>query len=135
MGDTVDIEIRVRYAETDQMGVAYYANYLVWFEVGRTEFCRAKGFRYADLEKQGYILVVTEAYCKYRNSVKYDEMIVVRTGLKKLNKRMVIFSYNIIRKEDKELVAEGETKHICLDSTGKVRSLPEEFLNCLSGRN
>lgn len=133
MRDMVDIEIRVRYAETDQMGVAYYANYFVWFEVGRTEFCRARGFRYADLERQGYILVVTEAHCKYRNSVRYDETIVVRTGLKKLHKRMVIFSYNIIRKEDGELIAEGETKHICLDSTGKVRSLPERFLNCLSG--
>jgi acyl-CoA thioester hydrolase len=134
MKDTVDIDIRVRYAETDQMGVAYYANYFVWFEVGRTEFCRKRGFRYADLENQGYILVVTETYCKYRSSARYDETIVVRTGLRKLNRRMVIFTYNILRKENGELIAEGETKHICLDSSGKVRSLPEKFLNCLAGK-
>lgn len=132
MRDMVDIEIRVRYAETDKMGIAYYANYFVWFEVGRTELCRARGFRYADLENQGYFLVVTEVYCKYRNSVKYDEAIIVRTRVKRLNKRMIIFSYNLLRKESGEIIAEGETKHICLDSTGKVKSLPEKFLKCLS---
>lgn len=134
MKGTVDIDIRVRYAETDQMGVAYYANYFIWFEVGRTEYCRQRGFRYAELEKQGYILVVTEAHCKYRNSTRYDETITVRTGLKRLNKRMIIFSYQIIRKEDGELIAEGETKHICLGSTGKVKSLPAKFLDCLAGK-
>jgi len=129
---SVDVDIRVRYAETDQMGVAYYANYLIWFEVGRTELCRNKGFRYKDLEELGYRLVVTEVYCKYRNSARYDEIVTVRTHLKEINKRRITFGYQIFRKEGEELIAEGETRHICVDSNGKTKSLPEKFLNCLA---
>jgi acyl-CoA thioester hydrolase len=131
--EAVDIMIRVRYAETDQMGVAYYANYLVWFEVGRSELCRQRGFRYADLEASGYKLVVTEVHCRYRNSVKYDEMVIVRTWLKGINKRMITFGYEILRKDKEELVAEGETSHVCVDSNSKTKSLPEKFLVCLAG--
>jgi acyl-CoA thioester hydrolase len=131
--EAVDFEIRVRYAETDQMGVAYYANYLVWFEVGRAEFCRKKGFIYADLEKLGYRLAVTDAKCHYRNSARYDDLVIVRTRLKELNKRMISFGYQILRKGQEELIAEGETRHICLDSTNKPKSLPEAFLARLAG--
>ena len=131
--DSVDFEIRVRYAETDQMGVAYYANYLVWFEVGRAEFCRKRGFIYADLEKLGYRLAVTDAKCHYRNSARYDDLVIVRTRLKELNKRMISFGYQILRKDQEELIAEGETRHICLDSTNKPKSLPETFLARLAG--
>src|SRR5512135_1057079 len=112
--DTVDSEVRVRYAETDQMGVAYYANYLVWFEVGRSEFCRKRGSIYADLEKLGFRLAVTDARCHYRSAARYDDLVVVRTRLKELNKRMITFGYQILRGENEELVAEGETRHICL---------------------
>ena len=131
--DTVDCDIRVRYAETDQMGVAYYANYLVWFEVGRSEFCRKKDFSYAELEKLGYRLVVTEAHCYYRNAARYDETITVRTRLKHLNKRIITFGYEILRNCDKEFLAEGETRHLCLDRSGKPKSLPQEFLVRLTG--
>jgi acyl-CoA thioester hydrolase len=133
MKDVVDVDIRVRYAETDQMGVAYYANYLVWFEVGRSEFCREKGFRYADLEALGYRLVVSDVNCRYRNSARYDETVIVRTRLKGVNKRMVTFGYQILRKGEEEVIAEGETRHICIDSNGKTKSLPEIFLICLAG--
>lgn len=133
MGNTVDCEIRVRYAETDQMGVAYYANYLVWFEVGRSEFCRQRGFRYADLEESGYKLVVTDVHCRYRNSARYDETVSVRTGLRRINKRMITFGYQILRRDGEEVIAEGETQHICVDLDGKTKSLPEPFLNCLAG--
>jgi acyl-CoA thioester hydrolase len=133
MKDTVDIDIRVRYAETDQMGVAYYANYLVWFEVGRSELCRKRGFRYADLEALGYKLVVTDVHCRYRSSVKYDETVIVRTWLKGVNKRMITFGYQILREDREEVIAEGETRHICVDSNGKTKSLPEKFLVCLAG--
>ena len=132
MKDAVDIDIRVRYAETDQMGVAYYDNYLVWFEVGRSEHCRKRGFRYADLEALGYKLVVTNVHCRYRNSAKYDETVVVRTWLKGMNKRMITFGYQILRKDKEEVIAEGETRHICVDSNGKTKSLPEKFLVCLA---
>lgn len=128
MKDGVDTEIRVRYAETDQMGVAYYANYLVWFEVGRSEFCRAKGFQYADLEALGYRLVVSEVHCKYRNSARYDETILIRTRLKRLNKRMITFGYRVLRENSQEVIAEGETQHICVDANGRTKSLPEKFL-------
>ena len=132
MKDFVDCEIRVRYAETDQMGVAYYANYLVWFEVGRSEFCREKEFPYADLEAIGYKLVVTDAHCRYRNAARYDEAITVRTWLKSLNSRMITFGYRILRKEREEVIAEGETRHLCIDSNGKPKSLPKEFATRLT---
>jgi len=131
--DLVDVEIRVRYAETDQMGVAYYANYLVWFEVGRSELCRERGFRYADLEAIGYKLVVTDVHCRYRSSARYDETVIVRTRLKDAKKRMITFGYQILRKDEEEVIAEGETRHICIDSNGKTKSLPEKFLVCLTG--
>ncbi len=132
MKDLVDVDIRVRYAETDQMGVAYYANYLVWFEVGRSEFCRKRGFRYAELEALGYKLVVTDVHCRYRNSARYDETVVVRTRLKGVNKRMITFGYEVLRKDEEEVIAEGETRHICVDSIGKTKSLPDQFLVCLT---
>jgi acyl-CoA thioester hydrolase len=134
MKETVDVDIRVRYAETDQMGVAYYANYLVWFEVGRGEFCRRRGFNYSKLESLGYRLVVTDAHCHYRNSARYDELITVRTWLKGLHKRMITFGYQILRgNEEKEgLIAEGETKHLCLDSNGTPKSLPKDFFDLLA---
>ena len=132
--DWVDVDIRVRYAETDQMGVAYYANYLVWFEVGRSELCRERGFRYADLEAMGYKLVVTDVHCRYRSSARYDETVIVRTRLKDANKRMITFGYQILRKDqEEEVIAEGETQHICVDSNGKAKSLPGKFLVCLTG--
>ena len=133
MKDIVDVDIRVRYAETDQMGVAYYANYLIWFEVGRSDFCRKRGFCYADLEALGYKLVVTDVNCRYRNSARYDETVVVRTRLKAINRRMVTFGYQVLRKDKEEVIAEGETRHICVDSRGKTKSLPEKFLVCLTG--
>lgn len=133
MKDSVDVEVRVRYAETDQMGVAYYSNYLVWFEVGRSELCRRRGFSYSKLEALGYRLVVTDAHCHYRNSARYDEVITIRTWLKGVHKRMISFGYEILRTDhDKEeLIAEGETKHLCLGSNGTPKSLPKEFFDLL----
>ena len=129
--DVVDCELRVRYAETDQMGIAYYANYLVWFEVGRSEFCRQRAFSYAALEDLGYKLVVTEVQCRYRNAARYDDLITVQTRLKALDKRIITFGYEIVRKD--ELIAEGETRHLCVDAAGKPKSLPKEFLTRLAG--
>ncbi len=132
MKDFVDVEIRVRYAETDQMGVAYYANYLVWFEVGRSEFCRNRGFRYSDLEAMGYKLVVTDVHCRYRSAARYDEILTTRTWLKKLNRRMITFGYQILRQGNGEIIAEGETRHLCLDSENRPKTLPKEFVQLLS---
>ena len=129
--ETVDFEVRVRYAETDKMGVAYYANYFVWFEVGRAELCRRKGFCYADLEALGYILVVTDAHCHYRNPARYDEAIIIRTRLKEMNKRMITFGYQLLRKGKEEVLAEGETRHLSIGPNGKPKSLPERFLKLM----
>ena len=130
--EAIDFEVRVRYAETDKMGVAYYANYFVWFEVGRAELCRSKGFSYADLEALGYILVVTDAQCHYRSPARYDETIIIRTRLKEMNKRMITFGYQLIKKESEEVLAEGETRHLSIGPTGKPKSLPEAFLKSIS---
>ena len=133
MQDSVDSEIRVRYAETDQMGVAYYANYLVWFEVGRSDFCREKGFSYAELEALGFKLVVTDVHCRYRNSARYDEVLIVRTEIKGINRRLITFGYQILRRGGGEVIATGETQHISLDPNGKPKILPPEFVARLTG--
>jgi acyl-CoA thioester hydrolase len=131
-GDYVDVDVRVRYAETDQMGVAYYANYVVWFEVGRSEYLRAKGFSYRELEELGYRLAVVDLRCRYKGSVEYDELLIVRTHVKDLKTRMVTFGYAILKKETQEVVAHGETRHICLNKKGNPSSMPERFLNRLA---
>ena len=129
--DYVDVDVRVRYAETDQMGVAYYGSYVVWFEVGRSAFCRDKGFSYRDLEELGYRLVVVDLRCRYKGSVRYDELIVVRTYLKDVKTRMVTFGYRILNKETQEVVVHGETRHLCLNKRGNATSIPHTFLNKL----
>jgi acyl-CoA thioester hydrolase len=105
----------------------------VWFEVGRGEFCRRKGFNYSKLESLGYKLVVTDVHCHYRNSARYDELVTVRSWLKGVHKRMITFGYQIFRKDrgKEELIAEGETRHVNLDSNGIPKSLPKEFFDLL----
>jgi acyl-CoA thioester hydrolase len=132
MENYIDQEIRVRYAETDKMGVAYYANYLIWFEVGRSEFCRRKGFSYAELEALGFILVVTESHCRYRSPARYDDTILIRTRLNGINKRILTFGYQLLQKGTERVIAEGETQHLSIDSKGKPKSLPEKFIAVLA---
>lgn len=129
-----DHPLRVRYAETDQMGVAYHANYLVWFEVGRTEYCRARGFSYATLEREtGSFLVVAEASCRYRVPLRYDDRFVVRTFLKRLGRRVLTFGYLLLRPESGEILAEGETKHVVTDADGRLKSFPPDYFKFLTG--
>ena len=128
----VTTEIRVRYAETDQMGVAYYSNYLVWFEVGRSEACRDHGFSYAEMEAdtQAY-LAVAEARCRYHSPARYDEVLQVRTAIESLRSRTVNFRYEIIKKNGGVLVATGSTTHIVLDRNGRPKTLPEKYASLL----
>jgi acyl-CoA thioester hydrolase len=130
--DCVELDLRVRYAETDRMGVVYYANYLVWFEMGRSEYCRQRGFQYLELEEQGYRLVVVEATCKYRQPARYDELVTVRTDLQSLQRRTVCFGYQVVRKGPGEILVEGETKHLCIDAAGKVTIIPEPYFTHLA---
>jgi len=124
--------LRVRYSETDKMGIVYYANYLVWFEIGRTEYCRARGFSYRDMEESdNAFLVVAESYCRYKAPAYYDDELIIRTHITELRKRSLRFGYEIVRAADDIVVAEGETGHVVTDSTGRVRSFPEGYINRL----
>jgi acyl-CoA thioester hydrolase len=123
----VDARLRVRYAETDQMGVVYHANYLVWMEVGRVEYCRAAGFRYRDLEAEGVLLAVVEAHCRYLSPALYDEEVIVRTAIEEATQRLVRFSYRISSGEDGRLLAEGSTKHVFCGRDRKATKLPKQF--------
>jgi acyl-CoA thioester hydrolase len=125
--------IRVRYAETDRMGVVYHANYLVWFEIGRTEFCRSRGFNYKDMEENdSAFLVVAESYCRYKAPARYDDELIVRTHITELRRRSVRFGYEVIRASDGVIIAEGETGHVVTDMNNRVISLPEPYRFALS---
>lgn len=129
--DFVDISVRVRYSETDQMQVAYYANHFVWFELGRTELFRRRGYVYRELEEQeGCFLVVAEARCRYRSPVRYDDVLTVRTRVKAARTRVVVFTYEILGPDGRR-VATGETLHVITDGNGKPRSLPEKYRHAL----
>src|SRR5712691_8728620 len=124
--------LRVRYAETDKMGVVYHANYLIWFEIGRTEFCRARGFSYREMEEnENSFLVVAESYCRYMAPAYYDDDLVVRTRVTELRRRSLRFGYEILRASDGTVIAEGETGHVVTDANGRVRSLPPAFAELL----
>src|SRR5215467_5327733 len=124
---------RVRYAETDQMGMVYYANYLIWMEVGRTDFCRECGFTYRDLEQQEQTyLTVAEASCRYVAPARYDDSIVIETQIARAKSRLVEFSYRI--KCAGIILAHGRTIHVVIGEDGKPRSLPLRYLELLRSR-
>ena len=130
--DWHETEIRVRYAETDKMGIVHHSNYLVWFELGRSDFCRARGFSYKDMEeKDNALLVVAESYCRYKSPAYYEDVLVVRTQVGEIRSRSIRFIYEVYRALDKTLLAEGETLHLVTDENKKVRSLPESYKEML----
>jgi len=122
----------VRYAETDKMGVVYYANYLVWFEVGRTDLLRESGWDYREMEKEGYALPVIEAHCTYREPARYDDVLDVRTTGMLLSPVRVQFTYEIVRASDAAMLATGTTIHATLDRAGRPCKLPERVRAWLS---
>lgn len=111
---------RVRYGETDKMGIAYYGRYMDWFEMGRTEFCRSSGKSFSEWESEGIMLPVVEAHCRYKSSLLYDDEIEIETTITKLSKVSVIFSCRIFHSGTKKLVAEGYTKHAFTSTDGKL---------------
>jgi acyl-CoA thioester hydrolase len=134
----VTTEARVRYAETDQMGIVYYANYLVWFELGRVEVLRSLGLTYSQLETEhGCILPVIEARCRYRSPARYDDEILIETRPALLRGTVLKFAYQIYRKprqkekERKLLLAEGETVHVVCDGKLQRKPLPEKYETAL----
>ncbi len=134
--DSHDHPIRVRYAETDQMQVAYHAHYLVWFEVGRAEFCRARGFTYEQLEREtASYLVVAEATCRYHRPLRYDTLFVVRTWVHELRSRTLTFAYQLLDPDSGKLFAEGKTKHVVTGANGRPKSFPEAFRRFLTDKS
>ena len=124
-----ETRLRVRYAETDQMGVVYHANHFIWFEMGRVELLRQLGFSYKDMErKDGCFIAVVDAQCRYKAPVHYDDEVIVRTCLKHVREKVIRFGYELRRAETGELLAEGETMHIVADAQMKPRALPEKYM-------
>jgi len=133
----ITTEVRVRYAETDQMGIVYYANYLVWFEIGRVELLRSLGLAYSQLEiEHECILPVIEASCRYRAPARYDDEILIETRPALLRGSVIKFAYQIWRKanqkeKQRELLAEGETMHVVCDDQLNKKPLPEKYAAAL----
>ncbi|MEP7214406.1 MAG: thioesterase family protein [Acidobacteriota bacterium] len=127
-----ETEIRVRYAETDKMGIVHHANYLVWFEAGRSELCRDRGFSYKAMEEEdNALLVVAESYCRYKSPAFYDDLLIVRTQVAEIRSRSIRFVYEIVRPSDGTLIAEGETLHLVTDEDKRVRVIPEIYKQLL----
>lgn len=112
-------QIRVRYGDTDQMGFAYYANYLRWFEIGRAEMLRSLGTSYRDVEEDGTSLPVVEAHCRYLKPARYDDLVTIETGLERLSRASVRFAYRVRREEGDELLATGHTEHCFMGADGR----------------
>ena len=123
---------RVIYGDTDQMGVVYYANYLRWFERGRSEFLRQIGLPYSTIEQQGFHFPVTEVTCRYANSARYDDIIEIETELAELGRASLSFVYRISRESNNDLLATGRTKHACIDQAGKVTRIPAILLDAFT---
>ena len=129
MKPSSETSLRVRYAETDQMGVVYYANYLVWMEVGRVDLCKSRGINYRDMERDdGIFLAVAEATCRYRYPARFDEEIVIKTSIEEAGSRMVTFVYEMRAARNGQLLANGATRHIFLNRDMQVTRLPKKYL-------
>jgi acyl-CoA thioester hydrolase len=127
-----ETRVRVRYAETDQMGVVYHTNFAIWFEVGRVEFLRELGFTYRDMERaDGCFIAVVELRCRYKAPARYDDLITIRTRMKHVRGSLIGFGYEVLREADGTLLAEGETMHIVTDERMERRELPEKYRTAL----
>ena len=132
-GVTSRTSVRVRYPETDPMGVVHHTHFLVWFEIGRTDLMRQAGYPYSEMEKQGYWMPVVEATCRYMSPARYDDLLTVVTTIEEINRVTTRFSYRVER-EDGTLLATGATRHAATDQKGVPRRLPERLVSVLTGK-
>ncbi|MGI5850728.1 MAG: acyl-CoA thioesterase [Caldicoprobacterales bacterium] len=137
---TVDTEIRVRYKETDRMGIVHHSNYYVWFEVARTEYMRQQGLNYREVEERGILLPLRETYCKYIQGALYDDQLIIHTTMTGFTGARIIMEYEVVRKVDNSLLAKGKTVNAITDSNLKpvnikktAPDLYQLFLNCVQG--
>jgi acyl-CoA thioester hydrolase len=121
----VETALRVRYSETDAMGIVYHANYLIWFEVGRDEYYRQTGVGYDEVEERGYLFPLSEAYARYAAPAHYGEMVLIRTRMEEYRSRSVTFAYEVLSQTTGDLLATGWTKHLCVDRRGRVQRIPD----------
>jgi acyl-CoA thioester hydrolase len=135
MSEPFRAEQRVLYGDTDAMGVAYYANYLKWFEIGRTELFRKVGSSYRQVEERGCFLPVYEAYCRYLQPVRYDDLIHIETRFSFVGKVRLRFDYRLLSRENGALLAEGYTVHVCTDKNGRVLKPPAYLTELLQPLN
>ena len=120
--------VRVRYAETDQMGVVYYANFFIYFEIGRVEYMRDRGVAYKEMEiVDDSFIVVAECHCRYLRPARYDDLLRIRTRVTEVRRRTIRFAYEILNSTTIEVLATGETLHVVCDSKGKPKALPEKY--------
>jgi len=132
MSEFSECTTRVRYAETDQMGVVYYANYYVYFEIGRVEYMRQRGVAYKDMEiVDDAFIVVAESQCRYRRPARYDDVLRIRTRIAEARRRTMRFAYEIVNDASGELLATGETVHVVCDRQGRPKALPEKYRQLL----
>jgi acyl-CoA thioester hydrolase len=128
MKPTAETRLRVRYAETDCMGVVYYANYLVWMEVGRVELCKSLGFNYRDMENEdGVLLAVAESYCRYRAPARFDDEVIVKTWVENANPRIAVFAYEMRLAESGPVLATGHTRHVFVNRQMQHTRLPRKY--------
>jgi acyl-CoA thioester hydrolase len=128
MMPVAETRLRVRYAETDQMGVVYYANYLVWMESGRVDLCKACGFNYRDIEREdGIYFAVAEATCRYRAPARFDDEVIVKTWIEAANPRLVIFAYEMRLAESDQVLAIGSTRHVFVTREMQRTKLPDKY--------
>lgn len=130
-----EVSFRVRYAETDAMGIVHHASYIVYFEEGRSHYARERHASYADFEKTGLALAVAEVHARYSVPAVYDQMLTVRCWLEELKSRSMVFAYEITDADTGTVHVTGRTKHICITHEGKVAKLPESWRNALAGVN
>jgi len=131
MATTHATHVRVRYEETDQMGVVYHSNYLVYFEIGRTEFMRERGCPYAEIERQGFILTVVGIRCRYRSPARYDDLLRIRTRVESLRPVRITFAYEVLHDATGRLLAEGTSDMACLGRDGRPCRIPDFVLERL----
>lgn len=129
-GRVVETELRVRYSETDRMGIVYHGAYVAWFEVGRTEFCRAAGFPYRRMEDDGLWILVTRVECVYRRPARYDDRILVLARMTELGRRGLAFAYEVVNQQ-RERVADGASRHVFADTTGRPVRAPGDVVAAL----
>lgn len=131
MAPTVVLNERVRFAETDMMGVVHHANYFVWFEAGRVLYLRRCGIDLNEMLRAGTIFPITEASCRYKASARFDDVVQIRTVLQEFSRAKLIFTYDVVRQSDSQVLAQGRTLNVFTNAAGRIIRLPDTYYECL----